>query len=426
MDFLLNVGIDVSTSTAQFRADLETIVSELAKTPPKIKVALAADQKSIENLRAQIASIINQLTGTGISTGTVNTSNITSAANEARNSAAAHNADTTAKKASAAASKEVTNAANAEAQAAKKVADAEKQVSSAATSNGALLNRYATQIKKAEQGLQKWTRAEKSRHQSSRDAYASLNSITAATKMYYEQFRGGKISSDEFNAKLQELNDTYNRSESVIRNNGDATKTWGERLGGLAKKFTQWFGVSQIIMQAYRTIKKMISISVELESAFAQLKIVTGATDAEMKRFKETAIDLAKSVGQSVTDVTKSIETFSRLGYNLQDSATLAKYASILSNTAAVSTEEATTGLTSIIKGFGMDVENSEHVADVLIEVGQKYAVSAGEMMVAYEKSGAALNATNTSFEKSAGLIAAANAAVQDSSVVGRSCPVSQ
>lgn len=426
MDFLLNVGIDVSTSTAQFRADLETIVSELAKTPPKIKVALAADQKSIENLRAQIASIINQLTGTGISTGTVNTSNITSAANEARNSAAAHNADTTAKKASAAASKEVTNAANAEAQAAKKVADAEKQVSSAATSNGALLNRYATQIKKAEQGLQKWTRAEKSRHQSSRDAYASLNSITAATKMYYEQFRGGKISSDEFNAKLQELNDTYNRSESVIRNNGDATKTWGERLGGLAKKFTQWFGVSQIIMQAYRTIKKMISISVELESAFAQLKIVTGATDAEMKRFKETAIDLAKSVGQSVTDVTKSIETFSRLGYNLQDSATLAKYASILSNTAAVSTEEATTGLTSIIKGFGMDVENSEHVADVLIEVGQKYAVSAGEMMVAYEKSGAALSATNTSFEKSAGLIAAANAAVQDSSVVGRSCPVSQ
>lgn len=40
-------------------------------------------------------------------------------------------------------------------------------------------------------------------------------------------------------------------------------------------------------------------------------------------------------------------------------------------------------------------------------------------MMEAYERSGAALNAANTSFEKSAGLIAAANASVQDSSTVG-------
>lgn len=39
--------------------------------------------------------------------------------------------------------------------------------------------------------------------------------------------------------------------------------------------------------------------------------------------------------------------------------------------------------------------------------------------MEAYSRAGAALNATNTSFEKSAGLIAAANASVQNSSIVG-------
>jgi TP901 family phage tail tape measure protein len=90
-----------------------------------------------------------------------------------------------------------------------------------------------------------------------------------------------------------------------------------------------------------------------------------------------------------------------------------------MSNVADVSGEEATKGITSIIKGFNLDVADAEHVADILISVGQSYAVSASEMMEAYEKSGAALNATNTSLEKSAGLIAAANSSVQDASVIG-------
>ena len=176
-------------------------------------------------------------------------------------------------------------------------------------------------------------------------------------------------------------------------------------------------------MYAVRSIKKMISAAVEIDAAMTQLKIVTNATDAEMRQFSNTAITLAKSLGKSVTELTKSIETFSRLGYSLKDASELAKYATIMSNVAGVSNEEATTGLTSIVKGFNLKVDDAEHVADVLINVGQKYAVSAGEMMEAYEKSGAALNATNTKFEKSAGLIAAANASVQDSSVVGREMP---
>ncbi len=150
-----------------------------------------------------------------------------------------------------------------------------------------------------------------------------------------------------------------------------------------------------------------------------QLQIVTGASSHKMEQFTETANSLAQQLGKSVSEVLKLIETFSRLGYSLDDASELAKYAATLSNVAAVSTDEATTGLTAIVKGFNLSVGEAEHVADVLVQVGQQYAVSAAEMMEAYEKSGAALSATNTSFEKSAGLIAAANASVQNASTVG-------
>lgn len=189
------------------------------------------------------------------------------------------------------------------------------------------------------------------------------------------------------------------------------------------KRFGGWMLITHSIMSAIRAMKQAVSNVKEIDAAMTQLKIVTGATDQEMAQFSDTAFAMAQNLGKSVTEITKSIETFSRLGYNLQDSSELAKYATIMSNVADVSGEEATKGITSIIKGFNLDVADAEHVADILISVGQSYAVSASEMMEAYEKSGAALNATNTSLEKSAGLIAAANSSVQDASVVGKWMP---
>lgn len=174
--------------------------------------------------------------------------------------------------------------------------------------------------------------------------------------------------------------------------------------------------VRQIVTQSMEQIYTNV---MEIDSSMTQLRIVTGATDSEMENFFNKSAEAAQKFGASVTEVLDSVQVFSRLGYNLQDSLDLSSYATILSNTAAVSVDEATTGLTSIIKGYNLDVSDAEHVADVLIDVGQKYAISAGELMEAFQRGGAALNASGTTFEESAAIFAAANAAIQDSSTIG-------
>lgn len=274
--------------------------------------------------------------------------------------------------------------------------------------------------KQATESVQKYTAAKNGK--SSRE-YAELERTAEALRLVGERLNNGTISEKEYLAETNRLRASVQRTTAIIKANGEAHLSLGDKVKVAAAKFTEYFGIAKIVQRAWQMSQKMLQATIELDDAFTQLKIVTGATDEEMAKFSDRAINLAKSLGQSVASVTGSIETFSRLGYNLDESSTLAQYATILANTASVSVDEATTGLTSIIKGFGMDVSNAEHVADVLIKVGQEYAVSAGEMMEAYERSGAALNATNTSFEKSAGLIAAANASVQDSSVVGRIVP---
>ena len=278
---------------------------------------------------------------------------------------------------------------------------------------------YQRTIGKMESVLRRATKAKNSSNESSRRAYETIETEVSKLNQMRQMVDEGRMTWATFNKEVKKSSAVVQEQTNIIQRNGDMAMSLTQRIGALAKKFSYWFSSMRIIMTIIRGIKQMVNSVIELDSAFAQLKIITNATDSEMAKFSDTAFEISKNLGQSVADVTKSIETFSRLGYSLPDASKLAEFATILANVAAVSNEEATTGLTAIIKGYGMNVEDAEHVADVLVNVGQKYAVSASEMMEAYEKSGAALAATNTSFEKSAGLIAAANAAVQNSSVVG-------
>lgn len=228
-----------------------------------------------------------------------------------------------------------------------------------------------------------------------------------------------QFSTREFGSNMTQATSALQQFQIEVHQVGADTETIGQTI---KRVFSDKFGygvMAGIALASRQALKAVYANVKEIDSGMTQLKIVTGATDKQMSKFFKSASAQAKELGKSITDVLKNIETFSRLGYNLADATELSKYASILSNTAAVGTDEATTGLTSIIKGYNLDVSQAEHVADVLIEVGQKYAISAGELMDAFQRGGAALNASGTSFEKSAALFAAGNAAMQDADVVG-------
>lgn len=278
------------------------------------------------------------------------------------------------------------------------------------------LNQLNNALIQAKNNQKNWTAA---RTGKSSEDYANMGIQISEIERLKAELDAGTLYDNQLKERFAIAVSGIKNYSEAIRAAGENTSTFGSKFGKLAQQFSVWFSATRVVMMVVNNIKKMVSDVVAIDSALTQLKIVTGATDAELQSFLTSASGLAKELGQNITDVLGSIETFSRLGYNLPDASKLAEYAGILSNVASVSTEEATKGITSIIKGYDMNVSDTEHVADVLVQVGQKYAVSAGEMMEAFEKSSAALGATNTSFEKSAGLIAAANAAVQNASTVG-------
>ena len=269
-------------------------------------------------------------------------------------------------------------------------------------------------VQKLKDAQKNWTAAKNGVSSKEYGELAGLQKEAQYIVDNYDQLTRGQILGG-----IASISSRFDENASAIRNAGEACSGFLSKLKGIPGAVAKLFGAQRIFSMLYRSMRSAIETVIELDGAMTQLQIVTGATDSEMTRFMTSATQLAKDLGKSISDIAGSIEVFSRLGYNLTDASQLTKYATIMSNVAAVSTDEATTGLTSIIKGYNMDVDNAEHVADVLVEVGQKYAVSAGELMAAFERSGAALAASNTNFEKSAGIIAAANAAVQNANTVG-------
>lgn len=191
------------------------------------------------------------------------------------------------------------------------------------------------------------------------------------------------------------------------------TQSLGQQMKGLFQNRLGYMLAGYTSMAVYSSIRQLYTNVVDLDSALTQLQIVTGKSRQEIKAFGDDAANTAKKIGVSISDITSSTETYARLGYSLSDALNLSEITNSFSNIAAIDIDDATSGMTAILKGYNLDASQAEHVADVLTEVGQKYAVSASEIAEALQNGGAALHTANTSFEKSVGLVASGNAAIK-------------
>lgn len=233
-----------------------------------------------------------------------------------------------------------------------------------------------------------------------------------------------------YKAQLEAIVETGSYSKSDLKKitsgvagidykQNNASTGFKSEVLSIAQGVTAAEAIQGAFYKAKQVAAEMVNSVRDINDALTQLTIVTGRSGSELDSFFQRAADSAYNMGHSVTEVLRSVETFTRLGYGLEDASTLADAATVMSNVADTTVDASTTGLTSIIKGYGLEASDATRVSDVLAKVGKDYAISAEELMSALERGGAALNVANTSFEQSVALAAAGNAAIQDPEKVG-------
>lgn len=495
-DILLSVGLQTGTAeTSKLQTDLQTIISNLDRNPPKVRVGLTVDPSALNHFKTQLTQIVNSV---GLSKGapiTVNISGlgeISTKAGKAREALSgvakaakdaassvngmsgkdAANALTTintlliqlqgnyakwtaAQVGSSSAAYatygqqiEALNALKLQVEAgtisAEDFAIAMANIRSAATGAAEAIKRvgedhtakkverltldsdaYNAALSKTEALLAQvkqrqvdWTAAKNGK---SSDAYASLGSYQSELENLSRNLMTGKMTAEEFAAAFDNIKHKVGAAEGVIKSAGENTKTFGDRIKGLAAKFGTWFSITRVIMMAVRAVKQMVQAVRDVDKAMTELKKVTDETEAAYSKFLKNAGDRAKRVGASISDTLNASADFARLGYGLEDAASLADAALIYKNIGEgiEDVTDASESIISTMQAFGVEASNAMSIVDKFNHVGNNFAISSAGIGEAMKRSSAAMAAANNTIDETIALITAANTIVQDPEKVG-------
>lgn len=227
--------------------------------------------------------------------------------------------------------------------------------------------------------------------------------------------------SDTFNKDFGDLKTNISSSSAIIKEAGENTKTFSDRVGGLAAKFTSWLTISQVIMQVYRALREMVSVVAEVDAAMTELRKVTDETEATYDKFLDTAAVRAKAIGATISDTVNATADFARLGHSIADASVLADAAIVYKNVGdgVEDINQASKSIISTMQAFGIEAANVMTIVDKFNIVGNKFAISSTGIGEALLNSASALAAAGNTLDESIALITAANEVIQNPEKVG-------
>lgn len=213
----------------------------------------------------------------------------------------------------------------------------------------------------------------------------------------------------------------FSTFKSEVKAAGKNMQSLGDILKNNVGKVLQWVSATALLFRAFRLLRSALTTIVDLDTAMIDLQKVTTATRETYDRFYQSANDTAKALGVTTEEVISQTAEWARLGYAMQDAAKLAENSAIFE---AISPDmditQATDGLVSIIKAYDLEVEDSlDGIISKVNEVGNKFAVSNGDIVEAMTRSSAAMAAANNTFEETVALATAAIEITRDAATVG-------
>ncbi len=189
------------------------------------------------------------------------------------------------------------------------------------------------------------------------------------------------------------------RIKSVSTNVGSATAPLADLSLGIVKAET---GVL-----AFGSALGVLALgkAKEFQSAMIDLEKVVGNQPEALAEAKEAAYKLADIYGESTTTIIQSIAGFKQAGFSLKEAAELTRDALNLMIAGDVSTDEASTYIVKILKGFGKEAAEASRAVDILNEISNKYATNVQELAEGMAELAPVAATMGLSMEQTAGLL---------------------
>ncbi len=205
-----------------------------------------------------------------------------------------------------------------------------------------------------------------------------------------------------------------------------ATRKKADRFGTSVKKAFAFGSTAKIASQTIRllnnTVKDAIDTVKNLDSAITDLRIATNQSYEQVSQLIKNYNELGKSIGATTMDVADAANTWLRQGYSASETNKLIHDSMVLSKVGQIESADASKYLTSALKGYNIEAENSLRIIDILTAVDAVSATDAGGLAEGMSRVAASANLTGVSMDKLIGYLAVVGETTQKSmSLVGNS-----
>lgn len=225
----------------------------------------------------------------------------------------------------------------------------------------------------------------------------------------------------EFDNLKKEFKEVITAAEAT----GQTGRSLFNELQNNAKKFTQWFSVSQVVMKGVEEVKKMVSAVYEIDTAMTELYKVTDETDSRYQKFLTDSTSNAKKLGRSVSSLIEQSATWAKLGYSITQSEELSKASSIYSNVGEVDDETAVADMVTVMKAYDMNSPNQAmNIVDKLNELGNNYATDAKSLGEGIKNMASTMSMAGVSLDKSLAILTGGSEITQNAGELGNAIKV--
>lgn len=180
-------------------------------------------------------------------------------------------------------------------------------------------------------------------------------------------------------------------------------------------KIGQFTWIYAITSQLRQVPQEMVQEVIKIDTAMTELRKVSTASASEIRDYFDSATESAYKYGQAINEVIDSTASWTRLGYNLEDSEKLTNASIALARVGSgMDVESSTSAIQSTIKGFGMAADEAQHVADLVNYIADTEPITARGIGEGLTRFSSAMSMAGNSLEESIALLTASTAVTQD------------
>ena len=226
-------------------------------------------------------------------------------------------------------------------------------------------------------------------------------------------------------AEKADLDNKFKNLKATISAEGLSGRSILEEMGRGMKVIGQFATTYGVIQRIPETIMNMANAVIEVDTAMTNLYKVTDETDAKYSEFLSNASKNAKSLGRDISSYITQTSEWAKLGYNMNSSSELAKVSSIYANVGEVDDKTAVSDLVTVMKAYNMQDSQAMNIADMLNELGNNYATSAGDLGAGLTKMASTMSMSNVSLEKSLAILTGGTEITQNAEELGNAIKIS-